>query len=31
MDRGEEFDVVVDEGRPIEGYTRVVRVSDEPG
>ena len=27
---GQDFDVVVDDGRPIAGYRKVVRVSDEP-
>ncbi|MBN2507179.1 MAG: hypothetical protein JXQ71_10830 [Verrucomicrobia bacterium] len=30
MDRGESFDLTVDDGRPIEGYRRVVRVDGRP-
>jgi hypothetical protein len=26
LDAGEEFDITVDDGRPIEGYRRVVRL-----
>jgi len=28
LDRGEDFDVTVDDGRPIRGYRRIVRVDD---
>ena len=28
FDAGEDFDITVDSGRPIEGYRRVVRVGD---
>ena len=27
--RGEEFDIAVDDGRPIKGYRRVVRLSEK--
>jgi len=30
MDRNEDYDVVVDTGKPVEGYRKVVRISDEP-
>jgi len=30
FDRGESFDITVDDGRPIQGYRRVVRVDDRP-
>ena len=28
LDRGEDFDVTVEDGRPICGYRRIVRVDD---
>jgi dephospho-CoA kinase len=28
LDRGESFDLTVDDGRPIKGYRRIVRVDD---
>lgn len=28
LDRGEDFDVTVDDGRPIRGYRHIVRVDD---
>ena len=28
LDRGERFDITVDDGRPIEGYRRVVKIDD---
>jgi hypothetical protein len=30
MDRREDFDILIDESRPIEGYKRIVRITDEP-
>ncbi|MCB1129104.1 MAG: hypothetical protein KDM81_21580, partial [Verrucomicrobiae bacterium] len=30
FEEGRSFDITVDEGRPIEGYRRVVRVNDAP-
>jgi hypothetical protein len=29
FDRGEDFDITIDDGRPIMGYRRLVRVDDE--
>ncbi len=29
VDRGEDFDVTVDDGRPIRGYRHIVRVDDQ--
>jgi len=26
---GEDFDIAVDDGRPVKGYRRVVRISDK--
>ncbi len=30
LDRGEDFDITVDDGRDIVGYQRVIRLADEP-
>jgi hypothetical protein len=28
FDRAEDFDITIDDGRPIKGYKRVIRISE---